>query len=390
MRRWIAIFVGVMAVPACSGGDSAGTDATGSPTPPGSAGDASVSESGAPTADASLTESGTPSTDARPTESGTPSTDAAADARPSPDGSTVTRVTVVMAGDIAESGRTQYARTNAAHMASHAPSIAAVVLLGDNARYGGSGTLINYYNKYYKPASEANWGQFDAISFPQLGNHEYSSGDPQGHFDYFASRLSAIKVLPGYSGAADDKSKAWYSFDINGWHFVSLNSNCSDVSGGCGAGGAQELWLKSDLAAHPNMPIVAAWHAPRYACGGSHPSDTAYQAFWADLYDAKADFVFVGHDHYYQRWKALNKDNPNAKVDTANGLTEIVAGSYGVSPYTVCSPAEARIEKQSGGDAGMGVFYLTIGSDGSYSFEYELESDGSIFDSGGGKSHHAQ
>ena len=45
--------------------------------------------------------------------------------------------------------------------------------------------------------------------------------------------------------------------------------------------------------------------------------------------------------------------------------------------------------KQKGGDAGMGVFYLTIGSDGSYSFEYELESDGSVFDSGSGTSHNA-
>jgi 3',5'-cyclic AMP phosphodiesterase CpdA len=296
-----------------------------------------------------------------------------------------------MAGDVAEDGRTQHAKAAAALIAGRTPAVDAVVLLGDNARYDPLKlmTVLSYYNKYYKPESEGNWGQFDSISFPQMGNHEYMSLNPQGYIDYFQTRMTAIKALPDYSGFIDDKARGYYSFDLGGWHFVSLNANCTGVSGGCKAGSAQEQWLKADLEAHPNQPIIAGFHNPRWACGGSHASDEAMQPFWADLYDAGADFVFVGHDHYYQRWKPLDKTSPEAAIDTANGLTEIVVGSYGVSPYDVCDPAEPRVSEQAGGEAGMGVFFLKLGSDGSYAFEYVLRSDGSIFDSGAGMSHHA-
>jgi acid phosphatase type 7 len=305
---------------------------------------------------------------------------------------TVTHITVVMAGDIAESGRTQHAKNNAATMTSHTPTVSAVILAGDNARYGGTGGLLQYYNTYYKPLDQANWGQFDTIAFPGLGNHEYNETNAQGYFDYFATRMTAIAGSGSYHGYVNVVGKGYYSFDLNGWHFVSLNSNCADVTGtvdGCAQGSDQELWLASDLAAHASMPIIAVWHAPRYACGGSHGDDTEMQDMWADLYDAGADFLFVGHNHYYQRWQPLNKGNPEATLDTQNGLAEIVAGSYGVSTYTVCTSVDSRVAKQAGGAGGVGAFFLTIGSDGSYSFEYVLESDGSVFDSGSGWSHHA-
>ena len=332
----------------------------------------------------------TPVQDAGGSDQSTPPPDSATgqDSETPPDAAPVTKLTLLAAGDIAQSGRTQNARAIAARVKAHSPSVEAVVLSGDNARWDGVGSLLTYYNTYYGPANEADWGQFDAIAFPQLGNHEYSSGDPQGYFDYFASRFAVIKKLPGYAGFADDKAKAYYSFDLNGWHFVSLNSQCTGISGGCAAGGDQEVWLKSDLASHPNMPIIANWHSPRYACGG-HTSDTAMQDLWADLVDARADFVFNGHNHYYERWKPLNKTSPEAQVDDANGLTEVIAGSYGVSTYPVCASVDARLAQQKGDDAGMGAFYLTIGSDGSYAFEYELVSDGSIVDSGSGIANNA-
>jgi hypothetical protein len=98
-------------------------------------------------------------------------------------------------------------------VSSRVPSVSAVMLLGDNARCCTSTvSLFNYYRDYYAPASEANWGQFDSIAFPQLGNHEYFTGDPRGYFDYFAARLTKIKSLSSYSGFADDSimaPKSW-------------------------------------------------------------------------------------------------------------------------------------------------------------------------------------
>jgi acid phosphatase type 7 len=297
-------------------------------------------------------------------------------------------VTLAVDGDIAQASLTARARDVAALVTSHVPAVSGVLLGGDNARYGGTGTLLAYYQTYWQPAGEANWGQFDGMAFPQSGNHEYIEADAQGYFSYFADRLTAIAALPGYSGAASTVGKGWYSVNIAGWHIVSLNSNCASI-GGCQAGSEQESWLAADLAAHAGMPIIAVTHAPRYTCGGGHTDATELQAMWADLYAAHADFVFSGHNHFYQRWKPLDATNPEAVQDDAAGITEIIAGSGGVSTYAVCAGGDPRIASQLGGDAAIGVLFLTISSDGAYSYEYQLRSNGSIFDSDSGVAHNA-
>ncbi|HEY3356579.1 MAG TPA: metallophosphoesterase [Polyangia bacterium] len=382
MRPGLTIVLMACLLPACGGSTGSNTGPT----------DAPLAEDGSVAADSGARDGG--ATDSAAATDGPVQHDGAAqhDGAPQQDGGgPVQHITVVMASDIAESGRTQHARAAAALITAHAPAVSAVVLGGDNARYSATSlsSMLTYYNTYYDAAGEANWGQFESLVFPQAGNHENPAiiGN-QGYFDYFATRMTAIKGLAGYGGFIDDTAKGYYSFNLNGWHFVSLNSNCGNVTGGCGAGSAQELWLKADLLAHPNMPIVAIWHAPRYACGGSHGDATEMQPLWADLVDARADFLFTGHNHYYERWKPLDKTNPEAVVDTANGVTQIVAGSYGVTTYAACSTLDARVQAALGSDPGMGVFFLTLGSDGSYSFEYQLISDGSIFDSGAGMSHH--
>ena len=52
-----------------------------------------------------------------------------------------------------------------------------------------------------------------------------------------------------YFGAAAGKpSLGYYSYDLNGWHIVALNSNCNQIA--CGEGSAQANWLRQDLADH--------------------------------------------------------------------------------------------------------------------------------------------
>lgn len=259
-----------------------------------------------------------------------------------------------------------------------------------NNQAHGTGTLLDYYTTYYGAAGEANFGQFNGISFPQLGNHEYNETDAQGYFDYFATRMKAIAALASYHGSINTVGRGWYSVDINGWHIVSLNTNCSEISGGCGAGGAQDQWLSGDLAQHAGMPTIAVWHNPRWTCSvGEHTSDSDMQNFWARLYDAHADFVFNGHNHFYQRYKPLGKAT-TATEDSSAGITEMIVGSGGVSTYEVCSAsADTHVAKALGGDASIGILFLTLGSDGSYAWEYRVKSDGSVFDSGTGRSHNS-
>ncbi len=310
-------------------------------------------------------------------------------ADPGGPGPGATVVTVAVASDIAQAGRTEYARETAALVTGHTPAVSAVLLGGDNARFGvgASGiSLLDYYRTYYAPPAEGDWGQLDDLAFPQSGNHEYAEADARGYFDYFAARFQRIVAMPSYHGDGEVVGKGWYSFDINGWHVVSLNSECSAV-GGCEQGSAEELWLAIDLAAHASMPIIAVWHEPRYSCGG-HGDATELQAFWADLYAAHADFVFSGHNHFYQRYKPLDAATPEAQVDTAGGLTQVVAGSGGVGTYDVCAQGDARLVASVGGDESIGVFFLELGSDGGYRFEYRRAGDGAVLDSGAGMSHH--
>ena len=298
------------------------------------------------------------------------------------------QVTIAIAGDIAQAGRVQHARAIAALIAKR-NQVSALLLTGDISRYSGQDGLLKHFNTFYKPADQANWGQFDSIAFPSPGNHEYLEKDARGYFDYFKQRLSAIAALPSYHGYGNGVGQGYYSLDLNGWHLVSLNSECESLSDkSCAAGSAMEKFLKADLAAHANMPILAFWHVPRYTCGSQHRDDRRMEVIWADLYAARADLVFNGHSHYYQRFRPMNDGRA---LDPQHGLTEIITGSGGVEPRSTCPDgADPLVAKQLGGEAGMGVFFLSLGSDGRYSFEYQLRSDGSIFDKGEGRSHHAR
>ncbi|MGH3118370.1 MAG: metallophosphoesterase family protein, partial [Gaiellales bacterium] len=105
------------------------------------------------------------------------------------------------------------------------------------------------------------------ITYPVPGNREYNTSGASGYYTYFQDK--AFAATPGY-----------YSFDIGTWHLIALNSNCSEV-GGCGAGSAQEQWLRTDLAAHPNSCTLAYWHHPRFSSKGN---DSGYEPFWQALY----------------------------------------------------------------------------------------------------------
>jgi hypothetical protein len=132
---------------------------------------------------------------------------------------------------------------------------AAVLLLGDIQYEDGA------YSKFLA-SYDPSWGRVKSITKPAPGNHEYQSGSPAGYFQYFGA-------------AAGDPAKGYYSYDLGGWHFVALNSNCSAV-GGCGEGSPQELWLRDDLRDHPAACTLAYWHHPRFSSGSHGSSTTSY------------------------------------------------------------------------------------------------------------------
>ncbi len=277
------------------------------------------------------------------------------------DGAAVTGDPVVLAaGDIASS-RPDDEKT--ADLLQLYPS-ATVFTLGDNAYEQG---LTSEFNAYYTPS----WGRPNILSrtHPSVGNHEYSLlADAANYFTYFGS-------------SAGTKGQGWYSFDLGGWHIVVLNSNCSRI-GGCGAGSAQDTWLKADLASHPAMCTLAYWHHPRFSSGVTHGSNAAMGQFWQDLYNAGADVVLNGHEHNYERFAP---QTPGAVADPARGIREFVSGTGGKDgdTYTL-GPRIANSEASN--DKSLGVLKLIL-HPGGYDWRFLPEGGDTFTDSGSGTCH---
>jgi hypothetical protein len=213
----------------------------------------------------------------------------------------------------------------------------AVLALGDIQYEDGA---LSKFGASYDPS----WGRVKAITHPAVGNHEYGTSGAAGYYQYFGA-------------AAGDPTKGYYSFDLGGWHLIALNSNCAEI-GGCGAGSAQEQWLRADLSAHSAASCTLAfWHHPRYS-SGEHGSDATYTAFWQALYDANADVVLVGHDHDYERFAP---QTASATLDTTRGIREFVVGTGGKNLRTFPT---VRPNSEARSVTSAGVLELTLGGTG--------------------------
>ena len=240
-----------------------------------------------------------------------------------------------------------------------------VLPLGDS-QYD-SGTAAEYAGSY----NVTGWGADKAISYPAAGNHEYRTTGATPYYNYFGAH-------------AGDPQKGYYSWDVpvpggGSWHMIALNSECAvlgggSISAGCGAGSSQELWLKSDLAAHKNVCTIAYWHRPRFSSSTTTPSSTTYTAFWNDLYAAGADVVLNGHAHDYERFAPQT----SAGVADPKGLAEFVVGTGGESFQTMGPGIANSLVRNA---SAFGAMKMTLHSN-SYDFQFVPAAGYSLSDSG--------
>ena len=189
-----------------------------------------------------------------------------------------------------------------------------VFTTGDNVY--DFGTALEYANCY----GTTPWGSPSVKNRtrPIPGNHDWGTGGPETLTDYF-----------NYFGAnANAGGSSYYSYDIpsSNWHIVNLDSECQLVPGGCGSGSAQELWLKSDLAANSTKNVIALWHRPRYSSGITNYQ--ALQPLWDDLYAGGVDILLDGHDHIYEVTAPMKSGATPADPPVADPL-------YGIQQFTV-------------------------------------------------------
>lgn len=248
---------------------------------------------------------------------------------------------------------------------SRAPEVAAVLPLGD-LQYE-TGTFADFLAGY-----DVGWGRLKAISHPVVGNHEYLTPDAAGYFDYWNGRGAA-------TGPAGRRGQGYYSYRLNGWLMIALNSNCDEV-GGCGPGSPQERFLRDVLAAEPATCTLAYWHHPRFSSGPSREL-SEYAAFWQALYEAGADVVLSAHDHVYERFAPMT---PGGERDDARGLRQFTVGTGGHSLYRfgfVHPQSLVRFSNE------FGVLFLKLRTTG-YEWQFEaIDGRAEPVDTGSGRCH---
>ena len=267
--------------------------------------------------------------------------------------SQTTDVTLVGAGDIADGFNLTLADSMATAALLDAYPSATVFATGDVVYDNGTD---GDFAKAYDPT----WGRARARTIPVPGNHEYNAAFAVGYFNYFGP-------------AAGDPTKGYYSLDLGAWHIVVVNSNCAFV-GGCGSNSLQEVWLRNDLAAHTQACTLALWHHPLYTSSTTSP-DSEMQTVFQDLYNAHADLVVNGHAHVYERFAP---QDANGNLDTARGITEIVAGTGGKSHVSFGTTAANSLVRNG---STFGVLKLTLHSS-SFDWQFVPVPGGTFTDSG--------
>jgi hypothetical protein len=147
---------------------------------------------------------------------------------------------------------------------------------------------------------------FRSFSFwPASGNHDYSAAG--------AAAFRQVFMLP--DNGVPDRAERWYSFNWGDVHFVALDTEL--------IGEQQADWLEADLA-HNELPWTVAYgHRPPYS-SGEHGSNMAFRSSFGPVLERHhVQLVLSGHDHDYERTKAIN------------GVTYVVTGAGGKSTRSV-------------------------------------------------------
>jgi acid phosphatase type 7 len=229
-----------------------------------------------------------------------------------------------------------------------------VASLGDNVYQSGS---AGQFARCYGPT----WGRHKARTRPAIGNHETRSDDGTPYYDYFGA-------------AAGPRGKGWYSYELEGWHVVVLNTE-TDIA----AGSEQLRWLRDDLRRHPARCTLAYMHRPRYSSGKHGDSARMIDAF-RTLYDGGVDVMLGGHDHSYERFAP---QDPDARADPASGVRQFVAGTGGAPFYAMRDTPAPNSEIRQ--NHVHGVLRLVFHADG-YDWEFVGVGDG-FSDKGHGTCH---
>lgn len=250
-------------------------------------------------------------------------------------------------------GRVYYDEETTANLLDSIPGV--VFTTGDNAY--PRGRWVDFRD-CYEPA----WGRHRDRTRPTPGNHDYGTSDAAGYFEYFGP-------------AAGDPERGYYSYTVNGWLVLALNT-VLPIS----PGSPQLRWVREELTAHGGACSVAYGHDPRFS-SGKHGSDPELEPLWRLLHGAGVELLMSGHDHHYERFDPLG---PDATPDLEHGVRQFVVGTGGAYLREVEVPAP---HSRTLTDEDHGLLRVTLHPD-RYEWEF-VPIDGDEFTDRGDASCHA-
>ncbi|XXG73063.1 hypothetical protein AAC387_Pa07g2043 [Persea americana] len=211
-----------------------------------------------------------------------------------------------VAGDL---GQTEWTALTLAHIGGWDHDM--LLLPGDLSYADGQQPLWDTFGRLVEPlASHRPW-------MVTQGNHEIEQIlilEPHA----FKSYNARWRMPFDESGST---SNLYYSFNVSGVHVVMLGSYTD-----FGVGSAQHNWLQADLSKvdRDSTPwLVVLLHAPWYNTNEAHQGEgeSMRKAMEGLLYEARADIVFAGHVHSYERFTRVydNSANPCGPIHVTIG-----------------------------------------------------------------------
>jgi acid phosphatase type 7 len=223
--------------------------------------------------------------------------------------------------------------------------------LGDNAY--PSGTDAEYQHGQFNMYSNL---LARTVTWPTLGNHDTANSTLfTTNYPYFE-----IYDLPtqGEAGGVPSGHENYYSFDYGNAHFISLDTQTSDLT----ANGPMANWLRADLAASTSLWTIVFFHHSPYSRGHRN-SDTdpnmkaAREIFLPILEAAGVDLVLSGHSHVYERSWLINGHYGGSSTFHTNMVRMATSGRSTDNPGPYVKPHGPRVPRQ-------GTVYAVVGCSG--------------------------
>jgi hypothetical protein len=231
--------------------------------------------------------------------------------------------------------------------------------VGDNIYPGGQpGLLDPYWFSQYASTMRR------APCMPALGNHDVDGGAYSG-----AAFLNSFH-LPTNGPAGQIERN--YSFDYGNAHFACFDSNpFTNVALNASVCNAIQTWLSNDLAGATQPWKIVYFHHPPYTSdgGSAHADNAGVKTNILPVVEAAGvQFVFDGHNHFYERQNAIN------------GVYHIITGAGGQSLYAPSNrkPYSAGLQTTSNSFSivainGSRLSLRQIAADGGQIDEFDLD-----------------